>query len=49
MGKAEKVHFSDAVVLCNMELHLTKATINSIGQGHVVTFAKDHSALVHCL
>ena len=38
------MHFSVAVMLCDMPSHLTSIPLNSKGQcqGHLVTFAKGH-------
>ena len=36
MGKDEKVHFSVAIELCDMEMQSTSTSINTRGQGHLV-------------
>ena len=42
MGNTEKVYFSVAFVLSDMEVYSNSTPMNSIGQGHLVTFAKGH-------
>ena len=49
MGKAEKVHFSVAIVLCDMEIQSSSTPTNSRGQGlcrrhPLSTFSKDFSS-----
>ena len=46
MGNAQKVHFSLAVVLFDMEMQSTSIPMNSRGQGHLVTLAKGHLSVV---
>ena len=48
MGKAEKVHFSIAIMLSDMEMPLTFTSMNFRGQGHFVTLTKGHLSVV-CL
>ena len=50
MGKAEIVHFSVAVIVCDiivcdMEMQSTSTPRNAKGQGHLVTLANSHFGL----
>ena len=42
MGKDEKVHFSVAIIVFDMEMQPATARMNVKGQGHSMTLAKGH-------
>ena len=48
MAKIEKVHFSVAIMLFDMEMQSTSTPMNTRGQGHIVTLTKDHLFIAAC-
>ena len=47
MEKAEIVHFSVIIIICDLKMQLTSTLMNAYGQGHLLTLAKGHFGCIY--